>query len=100
MAGEADARARLKEIKAELRAMLLAPGGRHASRAQRLTAEARRLKTSLKSAPRKEPAAEKPVTPVPGLSEQDAAAVATWPPELRARLYGGSMSRTILPWRD
>jgi hypothetical protein len=100
MPGEVDARARLKEIKAELRAMLLAPGARHAARAQRLTAEALRLKATLRPTPRSEPAAERSVAPPSGLSEQDAAAIATWPAELRARVYGGSMSRTILPWRD
>lgn len=100
MAGE-DIRARLKEIKAELRKMVLAPGPRHAERAQQLTAEIRKLKTAERSAPRTEPpAAEKSVAPVSGLSEQDAAAVATWPPELRARLQGASMARVITPWRS
>lgn len=91
-----DNEARRREIKRELRELGRrpdAPGA--AGRLQRLRAEYRRLVSAHRA-----PAAERPVTPIPGLSEQDAAAVATWPPELRARLRGGSMSRVLVPWRD
>lgn len=40
------------------------------------------------------------VDPINGLTEADRAALETWPPELRARLYDRALTRQILPWRD
>ncbi|KQX63433.1 hypothetical protein [Streptomyces sp. Root1310] len=87
-------------IKAELTAAL-AEDPPDTERVAELTAElkrARRRRRRTLSAP--PPAAERSVAPVQGLTEQDHAAVDTWPPELRARLHRGSLSRVISPWRD
>lgn len=93
-----DNEARRREIKRELRELGRrpdAPGA--AGRVQALRGEYRRLV----SAHRAEPvAAERPVVPPSGLSEQDAAAMATWPAELRARVQDAALSRVILPWRS
>jgi hypothetical protein len=59
----------------------------------RLTGELRRL-VSAERAP--EPTT--PVAPVTGLTADEAAAVETWPSELRARLDEASLTRVILPW--
>lgn len=85
-------------IKAELTAAL-AEDPPDTGRVAELTAElkrARRRRRRTLSAPQS-PAT---VAPLKGLTEADQAAVDTWPPELRARLHGGSLGRVILPWRD
>lgn len=85
--------ARRREIKRELRSIARAPGEPGAAeRAQRLTAEYRRLLSADRA-----PAVSRPVAP-PTVAEADRAAMATWPPELRARVLDGALSRVILPW--
>lgn len=93
-----DREARRRAIKRELRDIARAPDTPGAaSKVQALRGEYRRLV----SAHRAEPvAAEQPVAPSSGLTEQDAAAMATWPAELRARVRDGALSRVIVPWRD
>lgn len=91
-----DRDARRKEIRRELRTIARrpdAPGA--ATRIAELRGEYRRLLSADRTP---DPASARPVAPPSGLSEQDAAAVRTWPPELRARLLDGALSRTILPW--
>jgi len=86
--------ARRSEIKRRLREISRdrsAPGA--ASEAQALRAEYKRLASAKRT-----PAAERPVALPSGLTEQDAAAIATWPPELRARVQGAALSRVITPW--
>ncbi|MGW1063336.1 hypothetical protein ACWD4F_02265 [Streptomyces aureus] len=95
-------------IKAKLRELAAdpgQPGGR--AEAQRLRGALRRLAHPEPE----EPADRAPagpertlsasvVNPADGLTEADRAAVETWPPELRARLHDGALTRQILPWRD
>ncbi|WP_328779941.1 hypothetical protein OIE52_37605 [Streptomyces canus] len=88
-----------KTIKAKLRELAANPGQPGAA------AEVQRLKGHLRRLTRTpEPAAETTlsrslVAPADGLTEADRAAVETWPPELRARLYDRALTRQILPWR-
>ena len=85
--------ARRSEIKRRLREISRdrsAPGA--ASEAQALRAEYKRLASAKRT-----PAAERPVAP-PTVREDEAAAIATWPPELRARVQGAALSRVITPW--
>ncbi|MGW3022463.1 hypothetical protein [Streptomyces sp. NPDC001221] len=84
----ADSEARRRAIKRELRELARrpdAPGA--AQRAQRLTAEYRRLVSAHRA-----PAA------APTVADKDAAAMATWPAELRARVQDGALSRVLVPW--
>lgn len=91
-----DSEARRRAIKRELRDISRAPDAPGAAtRAQHLTGEYRRLLSASRT-----PAAERPVAPPSGLTEQDAAAMATWPAELRARVQDGALSRVLVPWRD
>ncbi|WP_435208708.1 hypothetical protein [Streptomyces sp. bgisy034] len=86
---------RRKEIKRLLREISRdpsAPGA--AAEAQRLTAEYRRL-----SRPQRAPAVSRAVVE-PKVSDPDAEAIATWPPELRNRPRDGALTRLILPWRE
>lgn len=88
-----DNEARRKGIRRRLREIRRNPAAPGAgSEAQRLTAEYKRLVSAHRA-----PAPARLISPA-GLSEQDAAAVATWPAELRARVQDGALSRTILPW--
>jgi hypothetical protein len=87
--------ARRHEIKRELRGIARwpdAPGA--AARVQRLRAEYRRLVSAHRA-----PASEKSVAP-PSVREEEAAAMATWPPELRARVRDSALTRVVLPWRS
>lgn len=84
---------RRKAIKRRLREIKRDPSSAETGEVQRLTAEYRRL-VSAERAP--EPTA--PVAPVTGLTEEEAAAVATWPSELRNRVSEGALTRVILPW--
>ncbi|MET7570802.1 hypothetical protein ABZT04_20230 [Streptomyces sp. NPDC005492] len=84
-------RARLRELKAHPDR----PGA--AAEAQRLTATYRRLQSAERGSPA-EPAQgrERAPEPVPdGLTEADAEAVETWPPELRARLNQSAFNRVV-----
>ncbi|AZQ32631.1 hypothetical protein EJ357_03550 [Streptomyces cyaneochromogenes] len=76
---------RRKQIKKRLREIARnpnAPGA--AEEAQRLTAEYKRLQSAERT-----PAAE------PAPADPDAEAIATWPPELRARLQRSSFNRVV-----
>lgn len=87
--------ARRNEIKRRLREISRdqsAPGA--ASEAQSLRAEYRRLVSAGRT-----PAPSRPVAP-PTVREEEAAAIATWPPELRNRVQGVAASRVITPWRS
>ncbi|MFJ9018765.1 hypothetical protein ACIRPU_02075 [Streptomyces sp. NPDC102259] len=85
---------RRREIKRELRDIARRPDTPGAAgRVQRLRAEYRRLVSAHRA-----PAPERSVAPPSGLTEEDAAAVATWPPELRARVQGAALSRVLAPW--
>ena len=93
-----------REIREELAAQL-ASDGPDSERVAALTAEleaarrvwrSRRRDTAVKARTSEEPA----VAPARGLTEQDRAAVESWPPELRERLRNGALTRVILPWRD
>lgn len=91
-----DRDARRKEIRRELRTIGRrpdAPGA--AARIAELRGEYRRL-LSADRAP--DPAPARSVAPPSGLTEQEAAAVATWPAELRARVQDAALSRVLLPW--
>lgn len=84
---------RRKEIKRRLREIARdpsAPGA--AAEAQRLTAEYKRLS---RPQPERAPALERDLTPPQGLTEQDQAAVDTWPLELRQRLRRSSFNRVV-----
>lgn len=87
--------ARRHEIKRELRDIARrpdAPGA--AARVQRLCAEYRRLVSAHRAtAPGKSGAP-------PTVREEEAAAMATWPPELRAQVRDAALSRVVLPWRS
>jgi hypothetical protein len=85
-----------KTIKAKLRELAANPGQPGAA------AEVQRLKGHLRRLTRTpEPAASAPRVqrepePVPeGLTEADADAIETWPPELRARLTESAFNRVI-----
>ncbi len=85
--------ARRKEIRRELRSIKRNPTADGAAqRAQRLSAEYRRLSRPQTPGP------SAPVAPVTGLTEEESAAVATWPSELRARVNDAALSRVIVPW--
>ena len=81
---------RRKQIKRRLREIKRDPASAQPGEAQRLAAEYRRIQ-SAERAPDPAPA----VAPIRGLTEADADAVATWPPELRARLQRSAFSRVI-----
>ncbi|MGI5374923.1 hypothetical protein ACQEV2_11870 [Streptomyces sp. CA-251387] len=76
-----------KTIKRRLRELAADPGQPGAA------AEIQRLKGALRRLSRPEPPARPAAEPVP--ADPDAEAIATWPPELRARLRTASMSRKI-----
>lgn len=85
--------ARRSEIKRRLREIARdrgAPGA--AAEAQSLSAEYRRLVSASRT-----PAPPRPEAR-PTVREQEAEAIATWPPELRARVRGAAASRVITPW--
>lgn len=84
---------RKKAIKRRLRAIKHDPTTAEPGEVQRLTAEYRRL-VSAERAP--EPST--PVTGATGLTAEEAAAVATWPVELKNRLEDAALTRIILPW--
>ncbi|MET7738914.1 hypothetical protein [Streptomyces sp. NPDC005385] len=86
---------RRKAIKRRLRAIKRDPSSAKPGEVQRLTAEYTRLQQEEKA-----PKPPTPSTPVGRLTEEEEAAVSTWPPELRARMQQGAMSRVILPWAD
>lgn len=81
---------RRKAIKRRLREIKRDPSAAVAGEVQKLSAEYRRL-LSAERAP-------DPATPVAGLTEEEAAAVASWPAELRARVNNAAMNRVIAPW--
>lgn len=81
---------RRKVIKRRLREIKRDPSSALAGEVQKLSAEYRRL-LSAERAP-------DPTTPVAGLTPQEAAAVATWPSELRARVNDAALNRVISPW--
>lgn len=84
-------RARLRELKAHPDR----PGA--AAEAQRLTAAYRRLQSAERGGT-SEPAQGRSRAPEPvpdGLTEADAEAVETWPPELRTRLNESAFNRVI-----
>lgn len=84
-----------KTIKRRLRELAADPGQPGAAaEVQKLKGALRRIQ-SAERAPDPAPT----VAPVRGLTEADRAAVETWPPELRARLHDGALTRVILPWR-
>lgn len=90
-----DPEARRREIRRELRDIARRPNEPGAvARVAALRGEYRRLTTAARSTP----APSRPVVP-PSVAEQEAAAIATWPPELRARLHDHALTRSILPWR-
>ena len=83
---------RRKEIKRRLREISRDPAFPGAAEEmQRLTGGYRRL-----SRPAPAPRAEREPEP----TDPEAAALATWPPELRARLRNRALTRVILPWRE
>lgn len=82
---------RRKAIKRRLREIARDPGAPGAAdEAALLRGEYRRL-SRPEAQPR--PAAD------PAPADPDAAALATWPPELRARLRDRALTRSILPWQ-
>ncbi|MCX4558099.1 hypothetical protein OHA02_18055 [Streptomyces phaeochromogenes] len=85
---------RRKQIKKRLREIARDPGAPGAAvEAQALHGEYRRL-----SRPEQAPAAPRATEPTS--ADPDAEAIATWPPELRARLHNRELTRVISPWRD
>ncbi len=84
---------RRKAIKRRLREIKHDPSSAGPGEVQKLTAEYRRI-VSAERAP--EPTT--PVAPVTGLTADEAAAVETWPSELRNRLDDAALTRVILPW--
>lgn len=87
---------RRREIRRELRDIARRPNEPGAAaRIASLRGEYRRLTT----AGRRTPAASRPVAP-PTVAEEEAAAMRTWPPELRARVRNAALSSVLLPWRD
>ncbi|MET9392434.1 hypothetical protein ABZY20_18885 [Streptomyces sp. NPDC006624] len=91
-----DPEARRREIRRELRDIARRPNEPGAAaRVAALRGEYRRLTTAARRAP--EPS--RPATP-PTVAEQEAAAMKTWPPELRARVRDAALTRVVLPWRS
>lgn len=84
---------RRKVIKRRLREIKRDPTSATAEEVQRLHGEYKRLQQTERA-----PEPTTPVAPVSGLTEEEAAAVETWPSELRARLDEASLTRVILPW--
>lgn len=84
-----------KTIKAKLRELAADPGQPGAAaEVQRLKGALRRLSRSQSAA--SAPRVEREPEPVPdGLTDADAEAIGTWPPELRARLNRSAFSRVI-----
>lgn len=90
-----DNEARRRQIKRRLREIRLEPSAAGAAaEAQALRAEYRRLVSAHRA-----PATDRPAAP-PTVRDQEAAAMATWPPELRARVRGAALTRVVLPWRS
>lgn len=90
---------RRREIKRRLREIKRDPASSEPDEAQHLTAEYRRLQSAERD-PAAEP--ERTLSDIllsDGLTEEERAAVETWPPELRARLHDHALTRQILPWR-
>lgn len=86
--------ARRRDIKQELRDIARRPDGPGAAaRVASLRGEYRRLVSAHRA-----PVPERSVAPPSGLTEQEAAAIATWPAELRARVLDGALSRVLTPW--
>ncbi|WP_030674901.1 hypothetical protein [Streptomyces cellulosae] len=91
---------RRREIKRRLREIKRDPASAEPGEAQHLTAEYRRLQSAGR-----DPAADRPAPTLSdtlvsdSLTEEERAAVETWPPELRARLHDRALTRQILPWR-
>ncbi|MFG2729472.1 hypothetical protein [Streptomyces canus] len=84
-----------KTIKAKLRELAADPGQPGAAaEVQRLKGALRRLTRTQSAEPIR--AREREPEPVPdGLTEADAEAIETWPPELRARLNESAFSRVV-----
>lgn len=92
---------RLKAIKRRLREIKRDPASAAPGEAQHLHGEYRRLQAADRTpAGPERTLSASVVNPADGLTEADRAAVETWPPELRARLHDGALTRQILPWRD
>lgn len=96
--------ATLAEIKRRIRELTLDPAQGSAAELQRLRAEGFRLRRSR----RRDDAASRSVAQRAaaepsegrdwrGLTEEDRRALETWPPELRAKVGEGAMSRVIVP---
>ncbi|MEU7579144.1 hypothetical protein AB0B50_16260 [Streptomyces sp. NPDC041068] len=79
-----------KKIKRRLREIAADPGQPGAR------AEVQRLRGSLRRARDTTARPERRI--VPDEVDQDAEAIKTWPPELRARLGSYALTRVILPW--
>lgn len=91
-------KARRRAVQRELRALAAAPGQQGArATMQRLTGELARLKTEadiIALAPK--PQAARPVlVPDPADSDPDAAAIKTWPAELRGRLRASAWNAAV-----
>ncbi|MFJ8139199.1 hypothetical protein [Streptomyces sp. NPDC096013] len=94
-----------REIKRRLWEIKRDPASAEPGEAQHLTAEYRRLQSADRAPAasrfeRERTLSDPVVDPADGLTEADRVAVETWPPEPRARLHDGALTRKILSWRD